>query len=655
MTSRLNLYSFFHLNLMFSSIEEESRPEVVQRCYWPLLRLIRRYDLPIGIEASGYTLETIAAIDPDWITELRALCTEGPAEFIGSGYAQLIGPLVPAAVNRANQRFGLQTYERILGFRPQLALVNEQAYASGAIPMYRQAGYRAIIMEWDNPGSDHPDWNPDWRYLPQYALGPDDTALPVIWNKSIPFQKFQRYAHGEIELPEYLDFLSSHQNGEPRTFALYGNDAEIFDFRPGRFRTEAECGDESEWERIARLYATLKADHRFCLIRPRQVLDFLSRPNAGQRLRLETAAQPVPVKKQAKYNILRWGLTGRDDLELNTRCWRLYEALASRAEIPDEEGQNLCFLWSSDFRTHITDRRWQKLQERLRETCGRIPALPRSTPPKRPARPSSDFKIGRQGHFLDIETTDQRLRLNCRRGLAIDGWGHTALGSLPLIGTLPHGYFDDIRYGADYYTGHFVLEAAGRHKITDLCATEPQWRIEDNRLAVSADIETPLGKVRKTLYVSGHAARLTIAYQFYWPACPTGTLRLGHITVNPEALHNDGLFFSTHNGGDLPETFHLQGLPINHLEPVSSLVSARTALGMTEGLAELGDSRHKIRVSVDKTTAALTGHIVYAPVGERYLYRLILSAMETDDTACLIRQRDCFQDRQVHLTISAER
>jgi hypothetical protein len=58
---------------------------------------------------------------------------------------------------------------------------------------------------------------------------------------------------------------------------------------------------------------------------------------------------------------------------------------------------------------------------------------------------------------------------------------------------------------------------------------------------------------------------------------------------------------------------------------------------------------------VDKTTAALTGHIVYAPVGERYLYRLILSAMETDDTACLIRQRDCFQDRQVRLTISAER
>jgi hypothetical protein len=639
---------------MFSSIEEKNRPEVVQRCYWPLLRLIRQYDLPIGIEASGYTLETIAALDPAWITALRDLCTHGPAEFIGSGYAQIIGPLLPAAVNRANQRFGLQTYERILGFRPQLALVNEQAYAAGLIPIYRQAGYRAIIMEWDNPGSSHPDWNPDWRYLPQYALGPDDTALPVIWNKSIPFQKFQRYAHAEIELPEYLDFLSSHQNGEPRTFALYGNDAEIFDFRPGRFRTEAGYGDKSEWERIARLYTALKDDRRFCLIRPGQVLDFLDHPAAGQRLRLETATQPVPVKKQAKYNILRWGLTGRDDLALNTACWQLYDTLTACPKTIDKEWKNLCYLWSSDFRTHITAPRWRKLQEELRETRGKLPSAPRSTPLKRPSRPPSDFNITRQGHYLDIETTSQRLRLNCRRGLAIDGWWHRALGASPLIGTLPHGYFDDIRYGADYYTGHFVLEAAGRHKITDLCATDPQWRIEDDRLAIIADIETPLGKVRKTVHVLGHAARLRIAYQFHWPACPSGTLRLGHITVNPEAFHNDSLFFRTHNGGDLPETFRLHGLPVNHLEPVSSLVSARTALGMTEGMVELGDGRKKIRVTVDKSAAALTGHIAYAPVGHRYLYRLVLSAMETDDTACHIRQRDCLHDRTVCLTLSAD-
>lgn len=63
----LQLYSIFHLNITYSSIEEEQRPEVIRRCYWPLLRLAEKYNLPFGIEATGYTLETIAAIDLDWI------------------------------------------------------------------------------------------------------------------------------------------------------------------------------------------------------------------------------------------------------------------------------------------------------------------------------------------------------------------------------------------------------------------------------------------------------------------------------------------------------------------------------------------------------------------------------------------------------------
>ena len=107
----LSLYTVFHLNLFYSSIEKEQRAEVIDKCYWPLLRLVREYELPIGIEACGLTLETVAAIDRDWIDELRSLITDGPCEFIGSGYAQIIGPLVPAQVNEANLRIGQQTYD----------------------------------------------------------------------------------------------------------------------------------------------------------------------------------------------------------------------------------------------------------------------------------------------------------------------------------------------------------------------------------------------------------------------------------------------------------------------------------------------------------------------------------------------------------------
>ena len=140
----LQLYSIFHLNIAYSSIEEEQRPEVIQRCYWPLLRLARKYDLPFGIEATGHTLEEIAAVDPAWVEELRRLTSEGNCEFIGSGYSQVIGPLVPADVNAANLRLGNQVYEQMLGFKPDIALVNEQAYSAGLVRHYIEAGYRAI-------------------------------------------------------------------------------------------------------------------------------------------------------------------------------------------------------------------------------------------------------------------------------------------------------------------------------------------------------------------------------------------------------------------------------------------------------------------------------------------------------------------------------
>src|SRR4051812_21536276 len=167
----LKLFSIFHLNLAYSSIEEAQRPDVVARCYWPLLRLAERTGAPIGIEATGFTLETVAAIDPSWIETLRVLVAGGQCEFVGSGYAQVIGPLVPSAVNAANLRLGHEAYERLLGFRPRLAFVNEQAYSAGLIQHYLDAGYQAIVMEWDNPARSHADWNAEWRYFPQIASG----------------------------------------------------------------------------------------------------------------------------------------------------------------------------------------------------------------------------------------------------------------------------------------------------------------------------------------------------------------------------------------------------------------------------------------------------------------------------------------------------
>ncbi|HYS46463.1 MAG TPA: hypothetical protein VEM35_08495, partial [Rhizomicrobium sp.] len=110
---RLRVFAFFHLNLAFSSIEEERRAEVIARCYWPLLRLAENHP-HIGIEVSGYTLEEIARLDPSWIARARALIAANKIELIGSGYSQMIGPLVPARVLAENLRIGNDVYRELL-------------------------------------------------------------------------------------------------------------------------------------------------------------------------------------------------------------------------------------------------------------------------------------------------------------------------------------------------------------------------------------------------------------------------------------------------------------------------------------------------------------------------------------------------------------
>ena len=635
----LSLYTIFHLNLAYSSIEEELRPQVIRRCYWPLLELTQRLQIPCGIEASGYTLETIAALDPAWIDELRVLTTAGRCEFVGSGYAQLIGPLVPEEVNRVNQRLGREVYEQLLGFAPRLALVNEQAYSASMVSLYRQTGYEAILMEWDNPASAHPEWDPSWRYLPQLACGPGGEEIGLIWNTSIAFQKFQRYVHSEIDLDEYLTYLHEHADLHAGAFLLYGNDVEIFDFRPGRYHTEAPLGSSSEWTRISELFQVLKLDGRFSFASPSQVLDLMGMPGSGNRLRLESAVEPIPVKKQNKYNITRWAVTGRNDLEINTACWQCYRALAEKTAPGDDLWRELCYLWSSDFRTHIGQNRWNNYRKRLADFERKLsvpqPATDDSeenTSASVPHTPLPKSIIEQQGNHIFIRSDQVQISLNRRRGLALDHLGFGSNGETKLCGTLAHGYYQDISLGSDWYSGHVTLECFGQPKVTDLEPVEPTVEEGPEWVQVKAEVPTPLGPVRKQIRVFVGIPRVELSYDIDWRKVPIGALRIGHFTLNPAAFDRSLLYYRTHLGGQEQEKFHLCGTRMDHTAPVSFGVSARHAIGITGGSVEFGDGSTKLRLEVDKEQAALVGMVIYREVDDSFFCRLALSAQEVDET-----------------------
>lgn len=625
-SATLHLFALFHLNLAFSSIEEEQRDDVIRRCYWPLLDLAETHG-PIGIEATGFTLEEIAAHDPAWIARAKALVKQGRVELIGSGYAQIIGPLVPWRVTQANLKIGNDIYKRLLGVQPKLALVNEQAYSAGLVGLYLDAGYRAILMDWDNPSAHHPEWSAETRHLPQYAIGSDGREIALLWTSTVAFQKLQRFAHGDIELPEYLDHIRARRNGHDRTLCLYASDAEIFDFRPGRYRTEEKISDESEWARVSRAFESVGAEPGCSLVAPSETLALLSHDGAGQKLHLESAACPVPVKKQRKYNLSRWAVTGRDDIGVNAACQRIYEALKTIGA-DETDWKELCYLWSSDFRTHITEKRWADFIARLAEMESRLNT---AQPP--PALRANDHTI--KGHVKErhiaIETTSLSAVLDRRRGLAIEKL-QFAGNAMPVIGGLPHGHFDDIALQADWYTGDSVFEAPGEHKITDLEWCEPKIIQRADCTLVCANIETPRGPIEKILRIHANEQRVDFDLTFHWQHWGRGSLRLGHITLLPDAFDWMELSLTTHNGGKDSETFPLKHENVEHGAPVSFLVSSSFGLGMTEGWAELGDKKNRVRIEIDRKTAPLLGLLTHKRIGGSLFCQLMLSALELDET-----------------------
>ena len=608
---------------MYSSIEEASRREVIKKCYWPLFKLADM-GIPIGIEAPGITLETIQEIDPKWIESLTNYIDDGKIEFIGSGYSQVIGPLVPSKVNEWNQKLGMDRYQELLGAIPTIALVNEMAYSGGIVEHYIKAGYDGIIMEWNNPRSTHPEWKNEWRYNPQKAIGPNGQLIPLIWADSIAFQKYQRYAHGEYELNEYVEYLKSHIGGLTRHFPLYSNDVEIFDYRPGRYKTEVQFNEYSEWEKIIELYEYLN-QHDWCeLVFPSKVLEVIYDKNGGNELKLESPTQPIPVKKQEKYNINRWALTGRADIGINSKCYKIYNSFIENDDTDPTDWKELCYLWSSDFRTHITAKRWNEFFERLDKQL--------ANDNKKDINESREIikniDASEDKNWIKVENGNYKVVLNKNKGLTINKLVIKKFGEKSLLGTLDHGYYDDISLGADYYSGHAVIERPGEHKVTDLGIVNPIVYQSGNGIV---SIQKVANYSFKQI-IKFENKKLVFEKYIVVESSEKATIRPYNYTFNPRSWDSISLYIATHNGGSTLEKFYLNGQSISHGDIYSSLISARHGFGNPEGIFIVGDKDKFITFESDMSVSALIPSIIYKEIDNTYYLRLQYSAREIDET-----------------------
>lgn len=604
---------------MFSALAEDEREIVLRQCFEPLLDLVDEGH-KFAIQISGLSLEIVNKLDPDLISRLSSALLRDNFELVGNGYSQIIQPLAPGIINLKNQIIGKKLYKDILGQNPSLASVNEMAYTKTSSRSFLDAGYQSLLMEWNNSYKFNSHWNRDMRYFSQKVSFKKDTNLNLIWGDSIVFQKFQRYVHGEIDIDDYLDWIqetASHSDNNA-FLCLYCSDAEVFDYRPKRYGTES-LSVLNEWNRISSLFESLDA-RQMELVLPSQAIHHHN-IHSHESIELQTAASPVIVKKQEKYNINRWAITGKNDFHLNSRCYKLLSKFDDNTS--ESDWKNLLFLWSSDLRTHIESQRWHKAQILLKdlETKHGI------------SKPNKSLKFVVKNNSLNRKTLKNLqlaeysniLDLNPRKGLTLDSW---IQNGKKVMGTIPHGYYEDISFAADYYSCASIIEPVGERKIADLNEIKD---FKHTKQSVEASFVSQGVKFYKKYQLKSKNS-FEIHQRLRFPSRSKMKISQSIFTFLPDAWDQDSLFFSTCMGGDEEEIFYINE-EFDHSENLNLNVGSKNGFFSTNGNLKIGDKFQAISFQFNLEEAALMPKIIFKKLDtSNYFLRLILFSQDTDET-----------------------
>ena len=360
---KLALYSIFHGNLNYSSIDKEMYEYIIDTCYWPLIDIAKDYKFKTGIEFPTNTIQIINEIDPLFIRELKKLVDKGKYEIICSSREQTIFPLIPEQVNLQNLTIGKTKTEEIFSKQIDTAFINEQLFSSGLVSLYTKSGIKNIITVWEWASKIHSSKN-EIKFHPNTLSSQTGEQLDVIWSSYIAYQKFQRYINGDIEKNDYLQYILKQKNSSSDScFPFYSSDLEIFGYNNPVLRL---AGDGNEIHRFRQILDELEKDSGIEFILPS---DVLKKFPPKEKILMDSAKYSILQKKQDKFSVSRWAVCGRDNSTRNSFCYQLYKKvnrlklLEGENNLDEQLTNELIDCWASDFRTHTTDAKNQEFSK----------------------------------------------------------------------------------------------------------------------------------------------------------------------------------------------------------------------------------------------------------------------------------------------------
>jgi len=610
----MKVAAFFHLNLAYSSIDADRWPELLRHCYTPLLDLAEV--LPLGLEINGWSLQHLQNLAPAWVERLRDSCTRGRIGILGSGYVQLIGPLVPATAQMANLHWGAQLLNQILDQRPRIALVNEMAYAEGLSRIYRQAGFDSLILEEENLLAS--------RVWPARPTSIGHPAMNLLLASSTLMQKTQRYVQGDLSQSDLLAALQAKEK-EPGIHFLYSGDLEIFGFRPNRYRNEHRADASSDWPMLSELFEGVACKHEW--LHPSEWHSSAEEKSRAARLRW--ADDSAIVKKQRKYNLSRWAVTGKNDLLLNTYAHNLTR-LAATSPPGSRRWLPILQAWASDLRTHITAKRMQTMERHLRVFRRRCPS-----PPTLMAFPLVEWRdqpgvsLRHDAFHLHLETPTLQATLLLRRGgcfhsLRFKSHGRSCLHSPG------QGSFRALDLAADFYSGLALLDSsAERLRWTSLEPIQPRFLLTSEALLLQWSLPAPKGVFRQQLIFSLRREECQVMYDLSGMDNHLHILRLGGFCLSPDLIPAAQLRLSFPDALGHAHTYRVrtmdQGLPVSLRVSCAGGIPA-------QGQLDLHGRQKGLRFIWDPQQNAALPLLLHRPDGKSHLTRLFWSNGEFDET-----------------------
>ncbi|HOF18488.1 MAG TPA: glycoside hydrolase family 57 [Phycisphaerae bacterium] len=139
-----------HGNLQYSQLPPEKRGWVAEQSYEAIFRTARKLGVKIAFEASGETLEIMAAQRPESIAMLRGLIDDGLIEPVASPHTHLMLSNVDPCLGLDTLINGRDAWEAHVGIRPVVGWNPECGWASHVPEIFREAGFETLIADADS-------------------------------------------------------------------------------------------------------------------------------------------------------------------------------------------------------------------------------------------------------------------------------------------------------------------------------------------------------------------------------------------------------------------------------------------------------------------------------------------------------------------------